>query len=142
MFFKLLTVSAISSFEIYAAIATGIALGLNSRTILICTLIGGVVGVFVAAFLGQKIKEFTQKYFRKNKTPKPKTGLIYKIWEKYGAIGLGSLGTLFFGAPIAIGVGVGFGVSPKKIVPLCLIMVVVRCFAFTFLGDYLKGLFD
>jgi hypothetical protein len=55
--------------------------------------------------------------------------------------GLGIIGTFFLGAPAAIGVGVGFNADMKKLVKLCLVMVVVRCFAFTFFSDFIKGLF-
>jgi hypothetical protein len=54
---------------------------------------------------------------------------------------LGIIGTFLFGAPAAIGVGVGLNADMKKLVNLCLATVVVRCFAFTFFSDYIKGLF-
>lgn len=141
MILKILTVTAMATFEIYAAIGAGYAFGMDRWVILFCVLTGGIAGVFIAAFLGKKIEDFINRKFRKNKTPKLKTGLIYKIWDKYGLYGLGIIGTFFLGAPAAIGVGVGFNADMKKLVPLCLVTVVVRCFAFTFFGDYIKGLF-
>jgi membrane protein YqaA with SNARE-associated domain len=141
MILKILTVIALATFEIYVAIATGLGFGFDKWTILLCTLAGGIAGVFIAVFLGQKIEHFITKTFKKNKEPKPKTGIIYKIWDKYGLYGLGLIGTFFLGAPAAIGVGVGFNADLKKLMPLCLIAVVARCFAFTFLGNLIKGLF-
>ncbi len=141
MILKILTVIFLSTFEIYVALATAHGFQLDAWVILICTLIGGIAGVFIAAFLGQKIEKFIAEKFRKNKTPKPKTGMIYTIWNKYGIYGLGLIGTFLFGGPIAIGVGVGFNADMKKLMPLCLIAVVVRCFAFTFFSDFIKGLF-
>ncbi len=141
MILKILTVTAMASFEIYAALAAAHAFGLGTWVILACTLTGGIAGVFIAAFLGERIEKFITKTFRKNKAPKPKTGLIYKIWDKYGLYGLGIIGTFLLGAPAAIGVGVGFNANMKKLVPICLITVVVRCFTFTFFSDYIKGLF-
>ncbi len=141
MFLKLLTVTAMATFEIYAAIGAAHLMGLSTWAILACTLVGGVAGVFIAAFLGQRIEKFIHEKFRKNKPPKPKTGLGYKIWEKYGLYGLGLIGTFFLGAPASIGIAVGFNANMKKLVPLCLIAVVLRCFVFTFFSDYIKGLF-
>ncbi len=141
MLLKIITVTAMATFEIYAALGTAHALGMDTWVILFCLLTGGIAGVFIAAFLGKKIEEFINKKFRKNAAPKPKTGLIHKIWAKYGLVGLGTIGTFFLGAPAAIGVGVGFNTDMKKLVPLCLIAVVARCFAFTFLGDFIKGFF-
>ena len=141
MVFEIFTVTAIASFEIYAALTAAHAFGLDTWVILMCTLTGGIAGTFIAAFLGKRIEHFINEKFRKNKTPKPKTGLIYKIWNKYGLYGLGIIGTFFLGAPAAIGVGVGFNADMKKLLPLCLVTVVVRCFAFTFFSGFIKGLF-
>ena len=141
MILEILTVTAMASFEIYAALTAAHVFGLDTWVILACTLTGGIAGVFIAAFLGERIEKFITKTFRKNKAPKPKTGLIYKIWDKYGLYGLGIIGTFLLGAPAAIGVGVGFNANMKKLVPICLVTVVVRCFVFTFFSDYIKGLF-
>jgi membrane protein YqaA with SNARE-associated domain len=137
---KILTVAALATFEMYVAIPTGFALGLNAWVIFFSSLTGGLVGVFVAAFLGDKIKAFLSKY-RKPAPEKPKTGLIYTIWNKYGVYGLGLLGTFFLGAPITLGVGVGFKVPLEKLVPLCCIAVLARCIIFTLLGHFGTQLF-
>lgn len=141
MIFKILMVTAMATFETYAALGAAYAFGLNTWVILFCILTGGIGGVYIAAYFGKRIEIFINAKIKKNKTPKPKTGLIYKIWAKYGLYGLGIIGTFFFGAPAAIGVGVGFNADMKRLVPVCLITVVVRCFAFTFFSDYIKGLF-
>jgi hypothetical protein len=141
MLIEIITVTAMSTFETYAALGAAHAFGLSTWVILFCTLTGGLAGVFIAAFLGDRIEKFVSNKFRKNKSPGPKTGLIYSIWYKYGIYGLGIIGTFLFGAPAAIGVGVGLNADMKKLVNLCLATVVVRCFAFTFFSDYIKGLF-
>jgi membrane protein YqaA with SNARE-associated domain len=141
MILKIITVAAMASFEIYAALGTAHAFGMDTWTILFCTLAGGIAGVFIAAFLGRKIEAFINEKIKKNTTPKPKTGLIYSIWNKYGLYGIGLIGTFLVGAPVAIGVGVGFNADMKKLVPLCLIAVIARSFAFTFFSDFIKGLF-
>jgi hypothetical protein len=141
MLFKIITVIGISSFEIYAALGTAHLFGFDTWLILVCTLVGGIAGVFIAAFLGKQIEQLITKYIRKNKQPKPKTGLIYTIWNKYGLIGIGSIGTFLLGAPAAIAVAVGFNADMKKLLPICLVTVVIRCIAFTFFSDFIKGLF-
>jgi membrane protein YqaA with SNARE-associated domain len=101
MFLKILTIAGLASFEIYAAIPAGFAFGLSPWIIFFASVIGGVAGVFVAAFLGDKIRRF----FSKNKAvkgSKPSTGLVYRIWNKYGVIGLGLLGTITVGAPVSL----------------------------------------
>jgi membrane protein YqaA with SNARE-associated domain len=141
MILKILTVIGLASFEIYAAIVTANIFKFDRWLILLLTLIGGIAGTFIAYFLGEKIEHFINEKFRKNKEPKPKKGMLFSIWNKYGVTGVGTIGTFLFGAPAAFGIGVGFNANLKKMLPLCLATVVIRCFIFTFLGDWIRGLF-
>ena len=142
MFYKILTVTGLATFEIYAAIPAGFAFGLPPIVIFLASLVGGILGVFVAAYLGDKIKSWVNQ-FRKNKVEKTKKepGFVLKIWEKYGVIGLGLLGTMSVGAPISIGIGVGFNVPTNKMVFWCSLGVLIRCALFTTLGHYSMQLF-
>jgi membrane protein YqaA with SNARE-associated domain len=141
MIWKILSVIGLSSFEIYVALAAAAGFGFSLWVTLGCVLAGGIAGVFVAYFLGTKITYWVDTYIRKNKEPKPKTGMLYRIWNKYGEIGLSTLGTFFFGAPATIGIAVGFNANTKKMLPIILLVVVIRCFTFTFLGDWIERLF-
>lgn len=134
MFFKILTVAGLASFEVYAAIPAGFALGLSPWLIFSASAIGGLAGVFIAAFLGDKIRRF----FTKNKQPKEKssTSLVYRLWNKYGIIGLGFLGTLTVGAPVSLAVGIGFKAPLQKLITWCCIGVITRCIVFTIIGHY------
>lgn len=132
---EILTVAGLATFEVYAAIPAGFLFKLHPFVIFLASLTGGLVGVFVAAFLGDKIRS----YFTKNKPAKekkPKNGLAHKLWDKYGIIGLGFLGTMTVGAPISLAVGVGFNAPLKKLVTWCCIGVLVRCAVFTTIGHY------
>jgi membrane protein YqaA with SNARE-associated domain len=139
MILKILTVAGLATFEIYAAIPAGFAFGLSPWVIFFASLFGGLTGVFVAAFLGDKIRAF----FRKGKPVKEKAkdSLIYRIWDKYGIIGLGFFGTFTVGAPVSIAVGVGLNVKLKKLITWCCIGVFCRCLIFTLIGDYGLKLF-
>jgi membrane protein YqaA with SNARE-associated domain len=135
MLLKILTVAGLASFEIYAAIPAGFALGLSPWIILLASMTGGLGGVFVAAFLGDRIR----RLFNSKKKPKEETantGLIYRIWNKYGIIGLGFLGTMSVGAPVSLAVGIGFKAPLQKLITWCCIGVVTRCLVFTLIGYY------
>lgn len=142
MLYKILTVGGLATFEIYAAIPAGFAFELSPFVIFFASLIGGLLGVFVAAYLGDKIKSLVKK-FRKAKVAKSKAepGFVLKIWEKYGVVGLGLLGTMTVGAPISIGIGVGFNVPTNKMVFWCSLGVILRCALFTALGHFSLQLF-
>lgn len=135
MYLKIFTVAGLASFEMYAAIPAGFAFGLSPWIIFGASLVGGVAGVFIAAFLGDRIRKLFSK-----KTPapdkKPATGLIYRIWNKYGIIGLGLLGTITVGAPVSLAVGIGFKAPLQKLITWCCIGVLARCVAFTLIGHY------
>ncbi len=135
MFYKILTVAALATFEIYAAIPAGFAFGLPAITIFIASTIGGLFGVFVAAFLGDKIRAFIQRKWPSKKEKKV-SPLALKLWNKYGIIGLGILGTMTIGAPISIAVGVGLNAEIKKLVLWCCVGVVTRCVIFTFIAHH------
>ena len=140
MFLKIATVVALASFEIYAAIPAGFAFGLSAWIIFFASIIGGLAGVFVAAFLGDKIRAFIAKY-KKKKEEKPRTGIVYRIWDRYGIIGLGFLGTITVGAPVSIAVGVGFNAPLKRLITLCCLGVIARCVVFTVIGYHGAKLF-
>jgi membrane protein YqaA with SNARE-associated domain len=131
---EILLVAGLATFEIYAAIPAGLAAGLSPWVIFFTCVVGGLLGVYVAAFLGHRIRRMLSK--NKPVKEKPKTGMIYRIWNKYGIIGLGLLGTITVGAPISIAVGVGFKAPIAKLVMWCCIGVIARCAIFTVLAWY------
>jgi len=137
MIYKILTVAALATFEIYAAIPAGFAFGLSPFTIFAASLIGGIVGVVIAAFLGERIEHFLAKYRKpKPKVTTDKPNLAHKIWNKYGLVGLGLLGTFTVGAPVSIAVGVGFNVNMYKLAVWCSVGVLARCIIFTTIGHF------
>jgi membrane protein YqaA with SNARE-associated domain len=141
MFLKTLTVAGLATFEIYAAIPAGFAFGLSPWTIFFASVTGGLIGTFVAAFLGNNIRAL----FHKNKPTKvaveKKHPMILRLWNKYGIIGLGFLGTMSVGAPISLAVGIGLNANIKKLVTWCCIGVITRCVVFTLVGWYGLKLF-
>ena len=136
MFLKALTVAGLATFEIYAAIPAGFAFGLSPWVIFFASITGGLLGTFIAAFLGDKIRAL----FRKNRPAKEaaekKHPMMLRLWNKYGIIGLGFLGTMSVGAPISLAVGLGLNANIKKLVTWCCIGVIIRCTVFTLLGHY------
>ncbi len=135
MLYKILTVAGLASFEIYAAIPAGFAFNLSPWVIFFASVSGGIIGVFVAAFLGDRIRKFFSRN-KEAKEAKPQTGMVYRIWNKYGIIGLGFLGTITVGAPVSLAVGIGFKAPLQKLITWCCIGVITRCISFTLIGYY------
>ncbi|MGB4843240.1 MAG: small multi-drug export protein [Ferruginibacter sp.] len=141
MILEILTVAGLATFEIYAAIPAGFAFGLSPWAIFFSSVTGGLIGVFVAAFLGDKIRAFFHKNKPTKESAEKKHPVILRIWNKYGIIGLGFLGTVSVGAPISIAIGVGLKADLKKLVTWCCIGVITRCIVFTLIGYYGLQLF-
>jgi membrane protein YqaA with SNARE-associated domain len=141
MILKILTVAGLATFEIYAAIPAGFAFGLSPWTIFFASVTGGILGVFVATFFGDKIRKLLYKNKQPKKDKAQKYPFVVKIWEKYGIIGLGFLGTMVVGAPISIAIGTGLNADLKKLLVWCCIGVITRCILFTIIGYYGLKLF-
>lgn len=141
MFLKILTVAGLATFEIYAAIPAGFAFGLSPVTIMIASITGGLTGVFVAAFLGNRIRALFHKKKPTKEAAEKKHPMILRLWDKYGVFGLGFLGTVSVGAPISLAVGIGLNTNIKKLVTWCCIGVIIRCIVFTLIGWYGLQLF-
>jgi membrane protein YqaA with SNARE-associated domain len=141
MLLKALTVAGLATFELYAAIPAGFAFHLSPWLIFFASAFGGVVGVFVVAFLGKRIRAF----FHKKKSAKHSAAIrhpfLHHLWDKYGIIGLGILGTISLGAPISLAVGIALNANINKLVTWCCIGVITRCIVFTLLGLYGLKLF-
>lgn len=135
MIFKILAVAGLSTLGIHAAIPAGLAFQLSPWLIFVATVCGGLFSVYLAAFFGNKIKAFL---FRKKtvKTRIPETGFIHNLWNKYGVVGLGLLGTMTAGATISIAIGLGFKVPLKKLISWCCVGVITRCAIFTTIGYF------
>jgi membrane protein YqaA with SNARE-associated domain len=140
MLLKILTVLALATFEIYAAIPAGFAFGLSPWVILLASTIGGWMGAFAAAFLGDRLRKLLFKN-PKPKQPKNSHPMLTRIWNRYGTIGLGFLGSLIVGAPISIAIGVGLNANLRKLLAWCCAGVVSRCTLFTVIGYYGLKLF-
>lgn len=143
MFYKILTVIVLSSFEIYAAIPAGYAMKLSPVIIAIASIVGGIAGVFIAAFLGDRIRALWWKYFppKPKKSHKTDDSLAHRFWHKFGVVGLGFFGTLVLGAPISIAVGISLNEPIHSLVKWCSIGVIVRCIVLTTIGHYGLKLF-
>ena len=136
MLFKILTVLGLATFEIYAAIPAGFAFGLSPWIIFFASFTGGLLGVYVSAFLGDKIRSIFYKNKPKKEIADKKQAMLLVLWKKYGVIGLGFLGTFSVGAPISIAVGTGLNADLKKLATWCCVGVLTRCIVFTLIGYY------
>ena len=109
---KLLTVIGLGIVELWAAIPAGIAFDFPPVLTGIASAAGALIAAVLVVLLGDKIRKRLLK--KTNKGEKSK-GRIYKIWDKYGVVGLGMLSPLITGALLGAAIGISLGAVPKKL---------------------------
>lgn len=105
--YSILLVFGVSFLELWAGIPLGLVLKLNPFITGITAALGSISSAFIVSFLGEGLRERFIKWRYKDKDLKQ--GNFYKIWNKYGIIGLGLLSPLLFGAPLGTALGIVLG---------------------------------
>ena len=107
---KFITVLGLGIIELWAAIPAGTALKLHPFLNGLAAGLGAIIGALLVIILGDRLRNWLLK--SKNKRQGNKSQ-IYRIWQKYGVIGLGLLSPLITGAPLGAAIGISLG-SPQK----------------------------
>ena len=111
---KLLTILSLGVIALWAAIPAGLALQVHPVAVGITAAIGAMLGALVVVLLGERVRTWlAQRHGRKEK--KGRHGLIYRIWQCYGVVGLGLLAPLLAGAPLAVAIGLTLGVPAGRL---------------------------
>ena len=100
--------------ELWAAIPLGLAINLNPVIIGIASAAGAIIAAFLVTTVGDSIREKVIKW-RYGENKDLKDSRYYKIWNKYGIVGLGLISPLLFGAPVGAALGVALGSSKKPL---------------------------
>ena len=115
LFIKLITVTGLGIIELWAAIPMGTALKLHPLINGIASALGAIIGAVLVIVLGDRLRNWLLKR-RGREKGQEKNGRIYRIWEKYGVIGLGMLSPLLTGAPLGAAIGISLGASPGRLI--------------------------
>ena len=113
---KFLSVFALASVELWAAVPLGLAMKLSPVLTGIATASGAILGVIIVIALGSRVRNWmaAKKKTERAKGGEQKERLIIRISNKYGVAGLGLIGPLLVGAPLGAAIGVSLGVpSPR-----------------------------
>lgn len=112
--FKLLPVIALATIELWAAIPAGLALGLDPFLVGLGASIGAILGTLIVVLVGERLRNWLVRRYSVKKE-RQKTGLIRKIWQRYGLIGLGLLAPLLTGAPLGAALGLSLGAQAGRL---------------------------
>ncbi len=111
---KLLTVFCLAMLELWAGISAGLALQLPPMVTGATAAAGALLGVLAVILLGEHVRAWLLQQ-HKGKGPGGNEKRIYRIWERYGVIGLGLLAPLLIGAPLGTALGLALGASPRRL---------------------------
>ncbi len=109
---KFITVTGLGIVELWAAIPAGTALNLHPLQNGLAAGLGAFIGVLLVIIIGDGLRNWLLK---KKDKPHKNEGQIYRIWEKYGVIGLGILSPLITGVLFGAAIGISLGAPPKKL---------------------------
>lgn len=112
MILKFITTLGLGVLELWAAIPAGLAMGLHPVLTGLASAVGAVVGAAVIILPGARLREWL---LRKKADPEKQKGKLYRIWDKYGIVGLGLLSPLLTGAPLGAAIGISLGASPGRL---------------------------
>lgn len=73
------------------------------------------MAAIVVTILGENLRTRLLKWKYGDESDLQETRL-YKVWNKYGVIGLGLLSPLIFGAPLGAAVGIGLGAQKNSLI--------------------------
>ena len=111
---KLLTVFALGSVELLAAVPAGFAFGLHPIVTGVVAAAGALTGLTLVVFLGEQVRAWWSRRAGAGRV-KGRHRLVMRIWERYGVIGLGLLGPVLLGTPVGAALGVSLGASPERL---------------------------
>jgi len=109
---KVLTVFGLAAVELWTAIPAGLALDLHPVLIGVVSAAGAILGVVVILVLGERVRSWL---LRKRGGEKRQHGRIYRIWVRYGVVGLGLLAPLLTGAPLGTALAIAFGAPTGRL---------------------------
>ncbi len=110
---KLLTVLGLGAIELWAAIPTGLALGIHPLLTGLAAGVGAVLGVLVVLALGGGVRAWLLS--RHGGGGAERHGAVYRIWSRYGVMGLGLLAPLLVGTPLGTVLGVTLGAPSRRL---------------------------
>ncbi len=136
---KFVTVTGLGIIELWAAIPAGTALKLHPLLNGLAAGLGAIIGALLVIILGDRLRNWLLK--KKEKEQKNR-GWIYRIWEKYGVIGLGILSPLITGALLGAAIGISLGASPKRLILWTSVGIVIWTIVLTIISTLGFAVFE
>lgn len=130
---KIFAVFGLGIVELWAAVPTGFALGVAPLFIGLASAAGAIIGVVVIVLLGERLRAwFVRRYDIQGK--RDRQSVAWRIWDRWGVLGLGLLAPLITGAPLGAAIGLALGVPTRRLLLWMIIGIAVWSALLTLLG--------
>lgn len=138
---KFATVMAFGIIELWLAIPAGTALKLHPLLNGLASGLGAIIAALLAIILGDRLRNWL---FKKKQKSRDENSRIYKVWHKYGVIGLGLLSPLITGSLLGAVIGISLGAPPKRlilwmsigIIIWTILLTTISTLGFTFIDSF------
>jgi uncharacterized membrane protein len=115
-FLKLFATFISGAVEIWTGVPAGLALGLSPLEAGLATALGCIVSAVFVVTLGFRLRDWlVSKLKKENKEAKGREKYLYRIWDRYGVVGLGLFAPLLTGVPLGAAIGVVLGAAPGRL---------------------------
>ena len=111
LLFKLLSAAAFGALDLWAGIPVGLALGLPPVLSGAAATVGGLVGVALAAKVGERLQRWVHERGWLSRRRKR----IERLWNRYGVPGVALQAPILTGAPLATLIALGLGAPPRRL---------------------------
>ena len=111
---QLVSVFGLAFINLWSAVLLGLAMSLSPLVVVITTSLSYTVGVLVVLLLGQPLRDRIMARFG-GKLNQNREGLIWRVWDRFGVIGLGLLAPITVGAQIGAILGLSLNAPPRRL---------------------------
>lgn len=111
---KIASTAVLAFFSFWGSIPAGFALGLSPLAVFLAAVLGYTSGVGVVTLAGGRVRSWILQRMGRRATLDPNSR-VYRIWERYGMIGLGLLAPLTTGAQIGAAIGLAMQAPPRRL---------------------------
>ncbi|MBC7815236.1 MAG: small multi-drug export protein [Burkholderiales bacterium] len=113
---QLVSVFGLAFINLWSAVLLGLALSLSPVLVVITTSLSYTCGVIVVLLLGQPIRDrIMARFGGKLNDNANREGFIWRVWDRFGVIGLGLFAPITVGAQIGAILGLSLNAPPRRL---------------------------
>ncbi|BDZ69595.1 small multi-drug export protein [Methanobacterium petrolearium] len=130
---SILIIFVASVVELWLAIPLGFVMKVNPVLIATVSAAGAILSAALVTIVGDNLRNRLLKW-KYGDEKSLKKSRLYKIWNRYGPVGLGLLSPLLFGAPLGAAVGIALGAEKERLLLWMSIGIVLWSIGLTIAG--------